>query len=41
DNPDLADEIEKKIKEKLGVGPRVDDPPPETTTEAAEPPLDF
>jgi recombination protein RecA len=22
DNPDLADEIEKKIKEKLGVGPR-------------------
>jgi hypothetical protein len=26
DNPDLADEIEKKIKEKLGIGPRVDDP---------------
>ncbi len=26
DNPDLADEIEKKIKEKLGVGPRVDLP---------------
>jgi recombination protein RecA len=26
DNPDLADEIEKKIKEKLGVGPRVDKP---------------
>jgi recombination protein RecA len=25
DNPDLADEIEKKIKEKLGVGPQVDD----------------
>jgi recombination protein RecA len=25
DNPDLADEIEKKIKEKLGIGPRVDD----------------
>jgi recombination protein RecA len=24
DNPDLADEIEKRIKEKLGVGPRVD-----------------
>jgi len=24
DNPDLADEIEKKIKEKLGVGPRLD-----------------
>ncbi|MFF7242759.1 recombinase RecA [Embleya sp. NPDC008237] len=26
DNPDLSDEIEKKIKEKLGVGPRVDVP---------------
>jgi len=26
DNPDLADEIEKKIKEKLGIGPRVDKP---------------
>jgi len=26
DNPDLADEIEKKIKEKLGIGPRVDVP---------------
>jgi recombination protein RecA len=26
DNPDLADEIEKKIKEKLGIGPRVDQP---------------
>jgi recombination protein RecA len=24
DNPDVADEIEKKIKEKLGVGPRLD-----------------
>ena len=23
DNPDLANEIEKKIKEKLGVGPRL------------------
>jgi protein RecA len=33
DNPDLADEIEKKIKEKLGVGPRADAP--------AEPPVDF
>jgi recombination protein RecA len=28
DNPDLADEIEKKIKEKLGVGARVDDTAP-------------
>jgi recombination protein RecA len=27
DNPDLADEIEKKIKEKLGVGPRLDGDP--------------
>jgi len=26
DNPDLADEIEKKIKEKLGIGPKVDAP---------------
>jgi recombination protein RecA len=25
DNPDLADEIEKKIKEKLGVGPQLDE----------------
>ena len=24
DNPDMANEIEKRIKEKLGVGPRVD-----------------
>ncbi len=35
DNPDLADELEKKIKEKLGVGPRVDAP------ESAEPEVDF
>ena len=27
DNHDLANEIEKKIKEKLGVGPRLDDDP--------------
>ena len=26
DNPDLGDEIEKKIKEKLGIGPQVDTP---------------
>jgi len=26
DNPDLADELEKRIKEKLGVGPTVDAP---------------
>ncbi len=24
DNPDLADELEKRIKEKLGIGPQVD-----------------
>jgi recombination protein RecA len=28
DNPDLANEIEKRIKEKLGVGPRLDTPTP-------------
>jgi len=26
DNPDLADELEKRIKEKLGIGPRLDSP---------------
>jgi recombination protein RecA len=26
DNPDLANEIEKKIKEKLGIGPQIDAP---------------
>jgi recombination protein RecA len=26
DNPDLADELEKKIKEKLGIGPQLDKP---------------
>ena len=36
DNPDLADEIEKKVKEKLGVGPRVDQP-----AEVADVPVDF
>lgn len=29
DNPDLANELEKRIKEKLGVGPRVDVPAPD------------
>ena len=38
DNPDLADEIEKKIKEKLGVGPRVDG---ETPVEPLPVPVDF
>jgi recombination protein RecA len=31
DNPDLADELEKRIKEKLGVGPTVDTPADEAT----------
>jgi recombination protein RecA len=35
DNPDLADEIEKRIKEKLGVGARLDTPA------QAEPAVDF
>ena len=35
DNPDLADELEKRIKEKLGVGPRVDQPA------VADVPVDF
>jgi recombination protein RecA len=39
DNPDLADEIEKKIKEKLGVGPRVDVEVDLTAADAA--PVDF
>ncbi len=34
DNPDLANEVEKRIKEKLGVGPRLDTPP-------ADPGVDF
>ena len=34
DNPDLSDEIEKKIKEKLGIGPKVDQP-----AAPAEPPV--
>jgi len=35
DNPDLADEIEKKIKEKMGIGPKVDKPA------VADVPVDF
>ncbi len=35
DNPDLALEIEKRIKEKLGVGPKVDQPA------VADVPVDF
>ena len=36
DNPDLAEEIEKKIKEKLGIGPQVDAEAPAPVT-----PVDF
>jgi recombination protein RecA len=39
DNPDLADEIEKKIKEKLGVGARLDVPAEQITPLPA--PVDF
>jgi len=35
DNPDIADEIEKKIKEKLGVGPQLDAPAVDTKPAAA------
>jgi recombination protein RecA len=38
DNPDLADELEKRIKEKLGVGPQVDAP---SGAAVAEVPVDF
>jgi recombination protein RecA len=37
DNPDLADEIEKRIKEKLGIGPQVDAPIDLTVAEAPRP----
>ncbi len=38
DNPDLADEIEKKIKEKLGVGAQIDESAPIDVLPA---PVDF
>ncbi|MGH8968801.1 MAG: intein-containing recombinase RecA [Actinomycetes bacterium] len=38
DNPDLADELEKKIKEKLGIGPRVDAPAEEGAAPAEDAP---
>jgi recombination protein RecA len=37
DNPDLANEIEKRIKEKLGVGARLDAPADEVAAGAAAP----
>jgi recombination protein RecA len=39
DNPDLADEIEKKIKEKLGIGARIDLPAP--AVELDDAPIDL
>src|SRR4051812_12025229 len=50
DNPDLANEIEKRIKEKLGIGPRVDlpaetavdlDTPIDLMPDAVPTPVDF
>jgi recombination protein RecA len=41
DNPDLADEIEKRIKEKLGVGPRVDTSAGEQSVAPLPAPVDF
>ncbi len=43
DNPDLTDELEKRLKEKLGIGPRLDVPAEETVDlTAPEPgPLDL
>ncbi|HVX44197.1 MAG TPA: recombinase RecA [Mycobacteriales bacterium] len=38
DNPDLANEIEKKVKEKMGIGPRIDVEPEETDPAV---PVDF
>jgi recombination protein RecA len=35
DNPDLGLEIEKRIKEFLGIGPRVDAPAPVVATSAS------
>ncbi len=37
-HPDMANEIEKKIKEKLGVGPRVDSPAAPSPVPAASAP---
>ncbi|MGH8867790.1 MAG: recombinase RecA [Actinomycetes bacterium] len=36
DNPDLADEIEKKLKEKLGIGPRLDAEAPQPEAPGSE-----
>ncbi|MGH3474500.1 MAG: recombinase RecA, partial [Aeromicrobium sp.] len=39
DNPDLADELEKRLKEHMGVGPQVDQPSAEEPV--IEPPADI
>ncbi|HEY1916088.1 MAG TPA: recombinase RecA [Streptosporangiaceae bacterium] len=39
DNPDMANDIEKKIKEKMGIGPRIDAPAPAPAPAAAAPAL--
>jgi len=41
DNPDLADEIEKRIKEKLGIGARVDEAGVPVAIEPLPAPVDF
>src|SRR3954466_14139539 len=41
DNPDLADEIEKKIKEKLGIGARIDAPEEIVAGADANKPIDL
>ncbi len=41
DNPDLANEIEKKIKEKLGIGPVLDAEPINLVDPVASAPVDF
>src|SRR4051795_12167269 len=40
DNPDLADEIEKKIKEKLGIGAHVEEPATTAPGELTDDPVD-
>ena len=37
DNPDLADDIEKRIKDHMGIGPRVDAPADEQTPRSGPP----
>jgi recombination protein RecA len=41
DNPDLSDELEKRIKEKLGIGPTLDAPAAGVDVTVAEAKVDF